>query len=197
MPNMSKIVEASPTAHRQDAILDAAFHAFSTYGYKRCTMDDIAQGVGISRSALYLHFRNKEDILRSLSTRFFDEAAIGVAAALSTQDRPKADTLCAAFVAYDGKFMDMFMNTPHGTELLEAGHQVSADQVATGEARIHKLLADWLLSLPLPAALGQAEGLATTVLSALKGLKNNAKTPEGYRASQVQLAHIFALALDS
>ena len=182
-------------ALRQDAILDAAFAAFSSYGYKRTSMEDIAQAVGISRSALYLHFRNKDDILRSLSTRFFDDAAVAVAAEFAVMNRPTAETLGAAFVAYDGKFMDMFMNTPHGAEILEAGHQVSADLVAAGEARIQRLLADWLAALPLPAVLGSADALAATILAALKGLKHTAKTPQGYRASQAQLAQVFALAL--
>ena len=184
-------------ALRQDAILDAAFAGFSSYGYRRTSMEDIAQAVGISRSALYLHFRNKEDILRSMSTRFFDEAAVNVAAQLAMLDRPTAETLGAAFVAYDGKFMDMFMNTPHGAEILEAGHQVSADLVAAGEARIHHLLTDWLAALPLPAILGSADALAATILASLKGLKHTAKSPLGYRASQAQLAQVFALALGS
>ncbi len=187
--------EPDRPAIRQDAILDAAFMAFSSYGYRRTTMDDIAQGVGISRSALYLHFRNKEDILRSMSKRFFDEAATGVAAELAVSARPIAETLAAAFIAYDGKFMDAFMNTPHGAELLEAGHLVSADLVAAGEARIRQLLADWLAALPLQAALGSADALAATILASLKGLKHAAKSPQGYRASQAQLAHVLALAL--
>ena len=187
--------EPDRPAIRQDAILDAAFMAFSSYGYRRTTMDDIAQGVGISRSALYLHFRNKEDILRSMSKRFFDDAAVSVAAELAVPDRPAAETLAAAFIAYDGKFMDAFMNTPHGAELLEAGHQVSADLVAAGEARIRQLLADWLAALPLQAALGSADALAATILASLKGLKHAAKSPHGYRASQAQLVQILALAL--
>jgi AcrR family transcriptional regulator len=188
-------LETDRPALRQDAILDAAFAAFSSYGYKRTSMEDIAQAVGISRSALYLHFRNKEDILRSLSTRFFDDAAVNIAAELGVPDRPTAETLGAAFVAYDGKFMDVFLSTPHGTEILEAGHQVSADLVAAGEARIHQLLANWLMDLPLPAILGGADALAATILASLKGLKHTAKTPQGYRASQAQLAQVLALAL--
>lgn len=187
--------EPDRPAIRQDAILDAAFMAFSSYGYRRTTMDDIAQGVGISRSALYLHFRNKEDILRSMSKRFFDEAAINVAAEFAVSGRPVAETLAAAFIAYDGKFMDAFMNTPHGVEILEAGHKVSADLVAAGEARIHGLLVDWLDALPLPEVLGSADALAATILAALKGLKHSAKSPQGYRASQAQLAQMLALAL--
>ena len=195
LQNQTTTPEPDRPAIRQDAILDAAFMAFSSYGYRRTTMDDIAQGVGISRSALYLHFRNKEDILRSMSKRFFDDAAVNVAAELAVPDRPAAETLAAAFIAYDGKFMDAFLSTPHGAEILEAGHLVSADLVAAGEARIRQLLAGWLAAVPLPAALGSADALAATILASLKGLKHSAKSSEGYRASQAQLAQMLALAL--
>ena len=182
-------------AFRQDAILDAAFMAFSSYGYRRTAMEDIAQAVGISRSALYLHFRNKEDIFKSLAARYFEEAAVNVAAELAKQGQTAAETLARAFFAYDGKFMEVVLGTPHGAEMLEAGHMISADMVALGEARMHKLLADWLRAQPLPAVLGAADALAATVFSALKGLKQTAKTPESYRASQAQLAQVLGLAL--
>ena len=182
-------------ALRQDAILDAAFAAFSNYGYRRTAMEDIARSVGISRSALYLHFRNKEDIFKSLAARYFDEAAINVAAELARQGQSAAETLTRAFHAYDGKFMEVVLGTPHGAEMLEAGHMISADLVIAGEARIHKLLEDWFTAQALPPALGTAHALAATVLSALKGLKQTAKTPESYRASQAQLAQVLALAL--
>lgn len=187
--------EPDRPAHRQDVILDAAFMAFSSYGYRRTTMDDIAQGAGISRSALYLHFRNKEDILRSLAKRYFEEAVISVAAELSLPNRSATDTLAAAFLAYDGKFMDVVLGTPHGAEMLEAGHMISADFVLAGEARIKELLQKWLDTAPLPDGLGSSGQLAATVHAALKGLKTAAKSPEGYRASQRQLAQMVARAL--
>ena len=187
--------EVDRPALRQDAILDAAFAAFSNYGYRRTAMEDIAQSVGISRSALYLHFRNKEDIFKSLAARYFDEAAINVAAALAKPGKTGAEILANAFFAYDGKIMEVVLGTAHGAEMLEAGHLVSADLVIAGEARIHKLLEDWLGSQALPAGLGTAQALAATVLSALKGLKQTAKTLENHRASQAQLAQVLALAL--
>ena len=158
-------------------------------------MDDIAQVVGISRSALYLHFRNKDDIFKSLAKRYFDEAAIDVATELSIPDRPGADTLAAAFLAYDGKFMEVVLGTPHGAELLEAGHMISADLVANGEARIRALLENWLNMAPVPSALGSADQLAATIHASLKGLKSTAKSLDSYRAAQRQLAQMVALAL--
>jgi AcrR family transcriptional regulator len=187
--------ETERPAIRQDAILDAAFRAFASYGYRRTTMDDIAQGVGISRSALYLHYRNKEDIFKSLVAQFFEQAEANVTQELAKPGRSAAETLAAAFLGYDGKFMEVVLGTPHGAELLDAGHLVSADQVAVGEARIHALLTEWLAAGPVPAVLGTADDVAATALSSLKGLKTAAKTAESYRASQRRLAYMLASAL--
>ena len=53
-------------------ILEAAFGVFASYGYRRTRMADIVQAAGLSRSAFYLHFRNKSDIFRLLTKRHFD-----------------------------------------------------------------------------------------------------------------------------
>src|SRR5687768_17590878 len=49
----------------RDLILDAADRLLARYGYKKMTMDDLAQEVGIGKGTLYLHFRSKEDIALS------------------------------------------------------------------------------------------------------------------------------------
>lgn len=49
------------------AILEAASNLFIQRGYEGTTMQDIAHELGISRSALYYYFKNKEEILVSLT----------------------------------------------------------------------------------------------------------------------------------
>jgi AcrR family transcriptional regulator len=51
---------------RDDRILDAAREAFATRGFAATTMEDIAQRVGISRSAIYSRFESKEALFRAL-----------------------------------------------------------------------------------------------------------------------------------
>ena len=46
------------TDHRQTSILLGAWNTFAAYGYKKTSMDDIARAAGMSRPALYLHYRN-------------------------------------------------------------------------------------------------------------------------------------------
>jgi AcrR family transcriptional regulator len=180
---------------RPDAILDAAFHAFATYGFRRTAMDDIARGAGMSRSALYLHYRNKEDIFRSLAQRFFEKTLGDMALVLADADGPKDETLIAAFAAKDGAFMEVVLGTPHGAELMDAGFAISGDIVRQAEEQIVGLLADWLCKHPLPDGIGTAPEIAATMMTALHGLKTQARGFAAYRAGQVRLARLFARAL--
>lgn len=177
---------------RETVILDAAFRAFAGYGFKRVSMEDIAQGAGLSRTALYQHFRNKEDIFRSLSQRYFAECLAAMQAALA-QDGPAEAVLAAAFSAKDGKFMDVVLGTPHGRELLDAGFAVSADIARTAEAQMAAALAAWIAGRG--AALGDPAVAAATVMAALKGLKFSAASLADYREGQAMLARMLARAL--
>jgi len=47
-------------------ILDVAQQVFSEKGYYRTNMEDVAKRLGVSRGALYLYFRNKEDLLKAI-----------------------------------------------------------------------------------------------------------------------------------
>ncbi len=181
-------------ADRQDTILEAAFAAFATYGFRRTSMDDIAQKAGMSRSALYLHYRNKEDIFRSLTQRYFETSVANVAAVLSADGEPD-EILAAAFVAKDGAIMEVVLGTPHGSELMDAGFATSGDLAAEGEARIVALLAAWLAGRRLPEGIGSPEEIAQTIMAALKGLKSSAHDFRSYRAGQERLARMFGRAI--
>ena len=49
----------------EDVILDAADRLLARYGYKKMTMEDLAQEVGIGKGTIYLHFRSKEEMVLS------------------------------------------------------------------------------------------------------------------------------------
>ena len=46
----------------RDAILDATDTLLTKFGYKKMTIDDLAQEVGIGKGSVYLHFSSKEEI---------------------------------------------------------------------------------------------------------------------------------------
>ena len=47
----------------KDLILDAADRLLNQFGYKKMTMDSLAQEVGIAKGSLYLHFPSKEELV--------------------------------------------------------------------------------------------------------------------------------------
>lgn len=189
------MAQADIIADRQDVILNAAFHTFAAYGFRRATMDDIARGAGLSRTALYLHFKNKEDIFRSLTQRYFDDAIRDMGAALGTPCQSPTEALRAAFIAKDGKFMEVVLGTPHGRELLDVGFSLSADLAEAGEARMAAELTSFIKRHHIAAGVGTAEEMSDTLKAALKGLKFSATNLAQYRAGQGRLAALFAMAL--
>lgn len=192
------------TDHTQDprrkAILKAAFEAFSSYGFRRTSMEDIARAASMSRAALYLHYRNKEDIFRSLTQFYYDDAVAQVQGVLAL-DLPADLALEQAFAAQAGQIFEALLSSPHGDELLDTKYASSADIAQAGEARLVAVYAAWLQAaavkgqITLAVSGGDAAALASTMLAALHGLKAPRPSPEHYRASSALLARVFARAI--
>ena len=49
----------------RDLILDATDRLLARYGYRKMTMEDLAQEVCIGKGTIYLHFPSKEDVVLS------------------------------------------------------------------------------------------------------------------------------------
>ena len=66
-------------AGTREVILEAARQRFLRFGPRKTTMDEVAREAGCSRTTLYTHFRNKEDLYASLleqdAEEFIREAA--------------------------------------------------------------------------------------------------------------------------
>lgn len=54
---------------REETILAAALAVFQDKGFAAARMEDVAERVGLSKPALYLYFKDKEDLLRSAILR--------------------------------------------------------------------------------------------------------------------------------
>jgi AcrR family transcriptional regulator len=71
---------AETNSERERRILDAGARLIEHYGYDKTTVDEIAREAGVSKGAIYLHFKSKEDLFEALllreseamSERFFE-----------------------------------------------------------------------------------------------------------------------------
>src|SRR4051812_16982800 len=54
-------------SQKQELILEAARKRFLHYGVSKTTMSDIAEDIQMAVGSLYLHFKNKEDIVLAIA----------------------------------------------------------------------------------------------------------------------------------
>lgn len=66
MTEQSVTSRLSKGSKTKDKILKTSLKLFSSKGYKATTVRDIAGAIGMKQSALYNHFKNKDEILETL-----------------------------------------------------------------------------------------------------------------------------------
>lgn len=55
-----------------EKILDVSMRLFSEKGYEHTTIQDIVDALGMSKGAIYHHFKSKEDIIDRLNDRYYE-----------------------------------------------------------------------------------------------------------------------------
>ena len=135
-------------------ILDAALPVFCRYGYRKTSMLDIAQAADMSRAALYLHFKNKEDVFRAGSERAHASVMAQVAAALA-QSVPVFTRIETALLAFQQGLMADISASAHGQELFDVNMTLAADITLSARAS---------LAASLAGALEQAEAAGDIAL---------------------------------
>lgn len=193
---MTKIVNLSIMAdgnadERRALILQAAYGTFVNYGFKRTTMDDIAQAVGLSRPALYIHFRNKQDIFRGLMLAMMEDTRLKVSVCLR-QDLPLGDALALAL--HEGIILphQQILETAHGAELFDTSHELAADLflawMKAVEAEIALALnrAAETREITIPSGLS-ANVIASLLIDAIQGMKSRRQSIEEVAVAIPQL----------
>lgn len=168
---------------RRRAVLEAAFKAFVSYGFKRTTMGDIADMAGISRPALYLLFKNKTDIFRAGFEMFVEELLEAMESILEGGDY-LPDRVADAVVAGMVTPFKGIVDTPHGAELFDAKQALAADLGTAWFARVQGLIAgamDRAIAagdMKLPDGADTAT-VARLLVKGLEGIKNRTHLGEG------------------
>lgn len=180
-------------------ILEAALGVFARYGWRRASMADVAQAVGVSRPALYLHFASKEALFEAVARKLAHDA-MDAAARAWAPDGPFADGFAAAMLARNLPLFALFALGPHGGELLEADQGLTAELGAQMEAAFADLIAARARTAP-DAGLARvglsAAALGRLLAAAASGVKHAATDEAALRAGAAGLAALARAALTS
>ena len=149
----------------RQAILNAARTRFMHYGYKKTTIDDIAQTAGVGKGTVYLYFDNKEEILLTIARSVkhnITEQMQAISASLAPPDEKIRRMLLAKVVSVH----DACHNTLHGVELVGEMMQPRLMQCGAEEQKaqvglIASVLEDGVRGgvFTLPCASGKAAEL--------------------------------------
>jgi AcrR family transcriptional regulator len=186
----------APAPGRREALLAAARQQFTRYGFRRTAMEDIAREAGVSRPALYLHFRNKEELFRSLAASLQESALADAETALKATGGI-ADRVRAALEAKVARMIEVVHDSPHGAELLDASSRLCGDLAAASEARLQRMLEDAFRAaarageIDLRGAGLSAGAAAELIRLAAYGQKVPGGDPADFRRRLARLVRVF------
>jgi AcrR family transcriptional regulator len=180
---------------KKQHIMTAAAEVFTRYGFKKASMQDIADAAMMSRAALYLHFRNKDDLFRSLMTWHQGEA-LKAAEVSFLSSRPFILRMENALTDFTVTIMAPVKASTHGLELFEANMMLAGDINAATSLHLRALIENAVKTaisqgeISLSAIGLSAEALADLLYVCLDGIK---KAPNGLEKLDQRLAALMRL----
>jgi AcrR family transcriptional regulator len=107
---MKQTPQENTTPVKNDDLIRGARTVFTEYGYRKTTIDDIARSVGMTRTALYYYYRNKEDIFLAVLEYELEEHHTSIIAKIGTGRslNENIKTYCADLTAMREKFFNVY-----------------------------------------------------------------------------------------
>jgi AcrR family transcriptional regulator len=181
---------------KREAIYEAAATVFAQYGFRRTTMNDIAQAAGISRPALYLMFDNKENLFQGLAAFRLDQAIEQALGALAgggdTNER-----IIAALLVFERIFYEPIADSPHGAELMDISQSLASELMMKDIVRLHAALAKTLSDAEQAGEVNfensplKPKAFVELLFTGLNGVKKKASNTAEFRKMVKQLAEVF------
>ncbi len=115
---------------KKDEILEVAKKYFSQYGYEGTSLDLVAKEVGVTKPALYYHFKNKKEIYNEIFVTSFSK--------LHIEDASNVDdyiNILASFFEKDVQMAKLF-----SIELANEGNNLSETTLRILSKTIKKLI---------------------------------------------------------
>ncbi len=169
---------------------------FAQYGFRRTTMNDIAEAAAISRPALYLMFENKEHLFAELATFRLEQAAGAAENALGSES-PLTERFLEAVLVFERIFYEPIADSPHGAELMDANISLKNERMTEGLERLMTTLVNELNKaaqvgeIQFTNAPGTPREFVELLFTSIGGIKKKATSGADFRKQVQQLTQIF------
>ncbi|CAM3579103.1 TetR/AcrR family transcriptional regulator [Kibdelosporangium persicum] len=174
------------TSDRRERIVGSATEVFLRFGFRKTSMDDVAQAAGISRQGLYLHFKNKAELFEAMMEHMLAGMWAGCRQMFDRDDLDVSDRLIGALDAFHGLTVGR-VELGRFSELLDTARSFAGPRLRDMEREFVEELAG-LLDRTGVAARWTSTGLtpfdlAEHLFAASAGAKYEAQTHDAYLAS--------------
>ena len=164
-------------------ILQASLEVFGSYGYKKTSMQDIADTLGISRPALYQYYKNKEAVFLALVEYTLK---LGEQAAIKGFSRSTDNFECLLHGVKDMEqvlFGPIFLK-PNGKELLTLSKKLAPELMMNFEMQLFNKIVCVLekaiteQDINLKRVNVEVTDAAKVILQSMDGIKNASNSLE-------------------
>src|SRR6266478_1219059 len=163
---------------KRQQILAAALEVFFKYGYKRVSMNELAEAAGISRPGLYLHFSSKEEVFRAAILQFADGLIEEISKGLHSQQTIE-EKVRYAFEVWTVQRFDLTLNSPEAKEISDSSYEFAQEALDQSYKKFESVLASILkrhVNCSGNKKALSAEKMAHILTSAVRGFKLVAKS---------------------
>src|SRR6202048_4427103 len=144
---------ARESSAKPNAIVLAALELFTQYGYRKTSIDDIAQAARVAKRTVYLHFENKAAVFLAILDHLGDRVRQRCAAA-ERAGGTAVRRLTGLLDAYFGMGFELFSKSEHMPELEETFSKLARSRIGDLNTEYQERLARFLRSLEKTGEIG-------------------------------------------
>jgi AcrR family transcriptional regulator len=161
---------------RREAVLESALLTFAHFGYRKTSMEAVAQAAHISRPGLYFLFSSKEELFRAAVTQALDADMLAIDRILKDDPHPLPVRILEAFDRWAGRYIGPMARDI--TMVIEGNPELLGPIVESAPQHFAELITD---AISAEIGRSRASAIAQTLISASIGIKHQVDERTTYR----------------
>jgi AcrR family transcriptional regulator len=185
---------------KPNAIILAGLRLFTQYGYRKTSIDDIAQAAQVAKRTVYLHFENKAAVFLAILEYLGEQVREGCIAAENMRGTP-VDRLTALLDSYFGLGFELFSNSDHLPELEETFSKLAKARIGGLNTEYEGWLARFLRALEKTGEIGRpprgltVEQIVRILMRTAEGAKHDPEVQSDRKELKRRLRELALLAI--
>ncbi len=146
-----EVNKAANIGSEEDRDLTHALEIFYRYGYRKTSLDDLAQAIGVSRQTLYVRYKNKKNVFELSMINMMDSVFRNCEAAAKDDALNVQEKLIQLIDIWHGKQYRYLQSSPHSAEIIDESMAMIGDFITDRQQAYIGLLEKTLSNSGIPA----------------------------------------------